>query len=100
MMKIYIHQTGRAPLLVDPDYFVEQMKSEEDSGGADHDVALVRRVARAIQRTPPTSVGMKLEDYQAGAMVAIHMTAATLREANYCMGVYGDWAIRPLLNLS
>jgi hypothetical protein len=43
-------------------------------------------------------LNLKLDEYQAGAMVGIHMTAATLREANYCMGVYGDWAIRPLLD--
>lgn len=31
-------------------------------------------------------------------MVAIHMTAANLREADYCMGLYGDWAIMPFLD--
>ena len=97
-MRIYINQTDRAPLLVDPDYFAEEMKAEEEPGDADNDVALVRRVARAIHRTPPVSLSLKLEEIQAGAMVGIHMTAVTLREADYCMGVYGNWAIRPLLN--
>ena len=41
---------------------------------------------------------MDLSEIQAGAMVAIHMIAANLREAEYYMGVYGNWAIKPLDN--
>ena len=35
---------------------------------------------------------------QAGTMVAIHIIAANLRQADYFMGVYGNWAIKPLDN--
>jgi hypothetical protein len=97
-MNIYIHQNNRPALLVDPDYFAEQSISEEVLSDAHDDAAFVRRIARAIHNTPQPSLGLKLDEYQAGAMVGIHMTAANLREADCCMGVYGNWAIMPFLD--